>query len=275
MNKYTILPKEYLEGDKELEIFEKMGLSAEITEFAIACGGYGSDQKNSSDSTYGWWWTSTPSLYTDGYVDDGYSDYYPSDVFTVGVKGNIFESHVVSTNRGIRPAIDYSTIEDEAVELGKNKYGIKVVEYGMYPQSLQDPTISKELEVLLEKNELPSIEKEGHYPCVVDDHWSGKIYNYNGENYIRVHIVDEDLSSHDDWFKLEPIRWLVDQKTGIAITEKILVAGIPYNDENKLSGIDYDNSTIKDYLNNSFAEDIQLLDAYTIQKDNNIGNKHK
>lgn len=69
MNNFTFLTEEQFFGPGKLDIFQKRGTKAAITDFAILLGGYVSDIHldgvNSLEARTGWYWTKT---------DDGDND---------------------------------------------------------------------------------------------------------------------------------------------------------------------------------------------------------
>ena len=54
------------------------------------------------------------------------------------------------------------------------------------------------------------------------------------------------------WIKVEPIKWLVDEKSDLAISEKILFSGKPYN-YSRLHSTSFEESDIESYLNNTLV----------------------
>lgn len=70
MNQFTFLTEEQYFGEKQIEVIQKMGTKAALTDFAILCGAYVDndsfvENKESLENRCGWYWTKT---------DDGDND---------------------------------------------------------------------------------------------------------------------------------------------------------------------------------------------------------
>ena len=128
MNDFTFLTGEQCyDSFENLEILEKRGTIAPITDFSILLGGFVSEENfyynnsNSLENRAGCYWTSSDDKDNDVYVvfADGYRDCY-------GVN---------QRSSGARPALSYSTIRNIASNGVRGKDGILEVEYGEYPQN--------------------------------------------------------------------------------------------------------------------------------------------
>ena len=77
-------------------------------------------------------------------------------------------------------------------------------------------------------------------------------YRYKGNKYasIKYHFKH-------DWFKVEPITWLIDTNTKLAITEKILLSGINYGNNENIINI-FQQSNISYYLNRYFSNELYV-----------------
>ena len=135
--------------------------------------------------------------------------------------------------------------------------GILEVEYGEYPQTLVDSKTQNKLEKIYLLEQL----KKEEYRTKMKK--TGKVYTfdrlpaspvnfnkpirpicydelvYNNQKYIRLwENCDRYL-----WIKVEPIIWLIDEKTGLLISKKILLSGIRFAE--RLSDTsDFSNSDI-------------------------------
>lgn len=90
-------------------------------------------------------------------------------------------------------------------------------------------------------------------------------YEYNGKKYIRFvgdynckcgklsdgRTIQEGTAY---WIEVSPIKWMIDKKTNIAFSKKIIFAGVQFNKEN-YDG-DFENTDIYRFLNEVFANDI-------------------
>lgn len=76
MNNFTFLTDDQIFGTSKLEIFDKIGTQAAITDFAILLGGYVSDNYyynggTSLEDRTGWYWTSSDDKDNDARVVGG------------------------------------------------------------------------------------------------------------------------------------------------------------------------------------------------------------
>ena len=91
-------------------------------------------------------------------------------------------------------------------------------------------------------------------------------YEYNGKKYIRFigdrNCEEEVLSDGRTvqngniyWVSVEPIKWMIDEKAGIALSKKILISGIQFchRDENTNN---FNDKNIKKFMDNYFSKDI-------------------
>lgn len=266
---FTLLTKDQVFGEDRLDIFKKGITMAKSSDFANLLGAsYGY-----IDATHCDW--ATQSLYKNS---EGFKDIYLclSD-------GNLTHLSMNDKNNtkelGVRPAIKYTDIELLAVNKIVNRYGIKVVEYGEYPQTVADDELSEELEANYVNSTLVHTTKCYTMPDIkredVNYFTSDKLieYEYNGERYVRfvndsvkryIHIhngKDWILTNSDRrvfWIKVEPIKWLVDEKNNIALSEKVLFSGIRFYLDNSKT-YNFNKSNIKRFLDEYFSREILTL----------------
>ena len=141
MSNFTFLTEEQYFGSDKLDILEKRGTKAAITDFSILLGTYVSDSNHidndsSLEGRTGYYWTKSDDGDNDARVvfDAGLSDY--DDVF--------------ERTGGARPALPFSLIGSIPTngESGKRgRDGILEVEYGYYPQK----AVSKDMQERLER----------------------------------------------------------------------------------------------------------------------------
>jgi len=96
-------------------------------------------------------------------------------------------------------------------------------------------------------------------------------YEYHGKKYIRVRAIAEypdyesilsnGLACKDGdyfWVQVSPVKWLIDDKTGLLISKKGLVAGIGFGDVKYYDGMsyDFDKSELKKYLDTHMMHDL-------------------
>lgn len=147
------------------------------------------------------------------------------------------------------------------------------VEYGEYPQTLVDSKTQIKLEKIylleqLKKEEQRTkMKKTGKVytfdalvsPICCDNAIKPICYDelvYNNQKYIRLwENCDRYL-----WIKVEPITWLIDEKTRLLISKKVLLSGIRFAD--RLSdSLDFNKSDMKYYLDNFMTYEILSHDS--------------
>ena len=69
----------------------------------------------------------------------------------------------------------------------------------------------------------------------------------NGESYKNGDIV---------WVEVQPVKWLVDEKSHIMITEKIIFAGVQFNKDNNYYTEDFDKTNIKAFMDRYLSKEI-------------------
>ena len=261
MSNFTFLTYEQIYLTDQLEILKKYRIKSEITDFSIMLGGrvdldcytwVGNTRKN----RIGWWWTKSGFFYAISSV------YYGSEV------GNINDRDI-----GARPAIPYSGISSMCSEPVRDEYGILEVEYGEYPQMVVDEGYSVELERAYNNGSLRTTEKTyttdsaNRFSNVKFKPRKHTEYEYEGKKYIRfvgdLNCVEKILSDGRKiqlgqayWVSVEPITWLVDEKTGIALSKKIIFSGVQFKSGTDHYDGDFDKTDIKQFMDTYFSKDI-------------------
>lgn len=251
----TFLDDDQIFEYNKLEIFRKYGIIAAITDFSILLGGVvGTTLKD----RIGYWWTKSRFQYV---------------IAVVGINNKCF-TYSNSRVIGVRPVVSYSYISKFASNrVVKND--IEEVEFGEYPQTIVSEEYSKELESLYSQNELKQTGKKYTTDSVYYEECNNRFqprthieYEYKGSKYIRF-IADkngEDKLLSDGrkveinkpyWLKVEPITWLVDKKSGIALCKKIIFSGIRFNIAYNISN--FKDTEIKHFMDNYFSKEILPL----------------
>ena len=67
------------------------------------------------------------------------------------------------------------------------------------------------------------------------------------------------------WVEVTPVEWLVDEKTGLAITKKCILGGIPLSRKGIFLG-DFEKTLVQDFIDNEFSYDVnkKILDSSNI-----------
>ena len=205
---------------------------------------------------------------------NGYGNYYLKQPFMsfreinyVDHNGEYKKINNLSTSEfGIRPAVLASELYsiNNSFEIIDNK-----LIAGEYPQTKVDEELKKELnkaregrDIFLTGKYYTSLYGEYEVPEKIAE------YRYKGNQYVHIgYCFDESI----EWFKVEPIKWLIDAETKLAVSEKILVAGIKYD---RLQLINkYNSTSVKKYLDNYFGNELYIsgvtkeeLEAYDKNK---------
>lgn len=254
------------ETEEQLDVLRKYGTRAIVTDLSILEGiftWYDFDyhekyrlDKNSRD-------TRTASYWTKSNKDN-------RNIITCSWNGTEANDDKADRDKGIRLVLNSNKLFQELYSqkrLAEND--TFEVEYGEYPQTLVDSKTQSKLEKIylleqLKKEELRTKMKK-----------TGKVYTfdylpassvnfnkpirpicydeliYNNQKYIRVW---ENCARYL-WIKVEPITWLIDEKTGLLISKKILLSGIRFADR-KSDTSDFSKSDMKYYLDNFMAYEI-------------------
>ena len=266
MSNFTFLTEEQIFDDNKLEIFNKRGTRAPITDFAILLGGYYSSDfyyknEESLENRAGYYWTKT--------------DDKDNDARVVNESGNRHGSNVNGRDVACRPTLPYSSIKDICSPVMRASDCVLEVECGEYPQNVASKELQKKLFDAYSEGRLISTGKtyttdskknndyeKGFEPINLTE------YEYEGKKYVRVMANtsiggDKILLSNNEkykdgdfvWVEVSPVKWLVDEKNDIAVSERLLFAGVQFKKERNYKG-NFESTDIKKYLDNYFSKDI-------------------
>lgn len=283
---FTFLTKDQVIGEKQLDIFKKYGIESAITDFTSLLGGeyaWEKEQYTIEKEKSGNWWTKSKDQYNNyGFVlcDDEDNEYNVTPPNQYGI--------------GSRPVTYFSSIfpfcSNERIGIN----GLKEVEYGEYPQTLASKKTSDMLEAIYQIDQTTQtnlFKKTGKvYTTDVDgtmprDNRYEIIkeypeYEYGEKKYIRFvsynwyhafRYEDEkgffsdgrDLKANEAyWIEVEPIKWLIDEKEDLAVSKKVLFAGVPL-DRNKHFEGTFEESNIKNFMDTYFSKEIEPSITYT------------
>ena len=261
----TLLSVEQIWGNSQLEVLKKYGTKIAATDLCILTRGcvrdedYVDEDKSLTGRTCVAW-TKTVNKYVKEIFIDGLCSCcgYINDISCV-----------------IRPVLQNSTISLPSTVSDPNI--IMEIEYGEYPQNAPSATMQKKLEKEYKKgmNKTGRSYTFSSSPCD-DFHTLFKPitydeYEYHGKKYIRVRAIAEypdyesilsnGLACKDGdyfWVQVSPVKWLIDDKTGLLISKKGLVAGIGFGDVKYYDGMsyDFDKSELKKYLDTHMMHDL-------------------
>lgn len=264
MNNFTFLTMEQIFGNKQLDIISRYGTRCAITDFSILLGGYVSSDYYTSEGytridRTSWWWTKSPDG-TDGVcIVDPYGT-------------NSWSSKVTVRYIGARPALPYSSIQSISSNEVIDANGIKEIEYGECPQTIEDENYSRVLERAYNNGSLRTTGKKYTTDSVSNQDFTSFRarthieYEYNGRKYIRFvgdSNGDGDVlsdgrtiqSGNIYWVRVEPITWLVDERANIALSKKIIFSGVQFKNRIDYKG-DFEKTDISRFMNTIFAKEI-------------------
>ncbi len=262
MSDFTFLTKEQVYGDNKIDVIEIEGAKAKATDFAILQGVTTIENNNNIEKRVGYYFTKSQS-------ENG-------SVIGVNSRGNIYTSIITSRTIGARVALPFERLDriktNNNKSIQRNNNGILQMEYGYYPQQAASKNEQEKLTRLFENGNLKK--SKNSYNINFEDAKKGEKnyqeYEFLGKKYIRVkanlassldgNIVLSNGENCQDgemvWIEIQPIKWLIDGKSRIMFTEKIIFAGVPFQLENGKYDGNFESTTIKKFINENFDKDI-------------------
>ena len=247
--------------EPQLEVIRKYGTKAAITDLCVLTGSYlcedtdyNIDEDRSLTGRTSWFWTRS---------DDG-----DNEVLAVLEDGNRYHIYRYKRYGAVRPALQSSVIFSKISPNRVRGYnGTEEVEYGEYPQNAADSRMQN----ILESEYNRGMNKTGRsytFDSVkYDDYDTGfkpvtyEEYEFQGKKYIRIKAnsyfsggkfkLSNGVEYRDGdyvWVEVSPVKWLIDDRTGILISKKGLVSGIRFLDKRTNYKGDFDRTEMKEYL---------------------------
>ena len=269
MSNFTFLTQEQCFERDKLDVLKKRGTKAAITDFSVLLGGWVSSEHVENDSSLegrtGYYWTKS---------DDG-----DNDARVVIANGSRNSCNVDGRRGGARPALPFSSISSIPTngESGKRaKDGVLEVEYGYYPQKAVSRDMQERLERAYRSGNISKTRNNYTTDSVAYDEYDTSFqpqthqeYEYNGKRYVRVKANSyydggdftlsngEQYRNGDDvWVEVLPVKWLVDEKSRMMITEKLIFAGVQFNKERNYHTKDFDRTDIKTFMDRYLSRDL-------------------
>ena len=256
-------------NESRLEVLRKYGTKAAITDLCVLTGSYlceATDYNIDEDISL----TGRTSCFWTRSDDDD------NDVRMVDENG--IRSYIYRCKRSgtVRPALQSSVIFSQIFLNRVRGYtGTEEVEYGEYPQNAADSRMQN----ILESEYNRGMNKTGRsytFDSVrYDDYDTGFIpvtyeeYEYQGKKYIRIKansdfggdrfMLSNGVKYRDGdyvWVEVSPVKWLIDNKTGILISKKGLVSGIRFLDRNQKYKGDFSKTEMKEYLDRYMSKEL-------------------
>ena len=276
MSNLTFLTQEQCFESEKLDILQKRGTNAAITDFAILLGGWVDKYKNywhidddvSLGGRTGYYWTKSDDGDNDTFVvkASGYGQYFDAKIRDVGA----------------RPALPFSSIDSIPTNgvsgaPKRARDGVLEVEYGYYPQKAVSRDMQERLERAFERRSLSRTGKKYTTDSrkLEDDYltFSPKQYDefqLDGKKYVRVEanscfgVFGFKLSNGESykdgdpvWIKVAPVKWLVDEKAKIMLTDKLIFAGVQFNHTKDYYTEDFDKTDIKTFMDKYLSKELE------------------
>ena len=245
------------EYEYEYEVFKKRGYKSKATDFTCFLGG--------KDDVY---WINNGLLN----IDRPYEINARGKTIKI-IKPSVYYKNTVS----VRPYITYTgslyNIPTNDKSIKRTDDGLLEVEYGYYPQDLASKEMQENLETAYKNRNLL---KTTNTYSVFDKILNGKIiasevdeYEYMGKRYVR---VDGKYARYDEfelsngetynrkdsvWFEVQPVKWLVNEKTNSMITEKLIFSGVPFHDSQRVDPIDITYTVMQIFIDDFFTKDLE------------------
>ena len=270
--RFTIPSLEQVSGDKMLDVLKRYGIVAGVTEYAAKRGAETYKLKGKYFVSKGMeprgdllnqtccdYWTSTKA---DGSIGKAYT----VSEFEINAEPSW------TSENGIRLIVPLEDIQDEIEDsytISGMNGDIKVVLYGEYPQSVVSHDEARELYRLYEDGVMkPTGKKYGAEGYSVERFYDGDERDYEVDDYLEyeldgVKYVLAKCSVFDNgfgryfWSRVEPIEWLVDEATGLAISKKCIVGGIPLKRNGLYLG-NINKTKVQKFIDNELSCDIEV-----------------
>lgn len=274
------------DSESQLEVIRKYGTKAAVTDLCILTGSYlcedtdyNIDEDKSLTGRTSWFWTRS---------DDG-----NNDVRTAEEDGIRHIKCRYKRHGAVRPALQSSVIFSQISPNRVRGYNeTEEVEYGEYPQNAADSRMQSilEAEYILKAEYNRGMNKTGRsytFDSVkYDDYNTGfkpvtyEEYEYQGKEYIRIKansvfvgkrfLLSNGVKYRNGdyvWVEVSPVKWLIDDRTGILISKKGLVSGIRFLDKNTNYKGDFDRTEMKEYLDRYMLRDLTQTVTFTRVQD--------
>ena len=280
MSSFTFLTDAQCFGEDKLDIIKKREIKAAITDFSILLGGWVTrdisywhiDGDSSLEGRSGYYWTKS---------DDGRGR---NNVYVVRPDGLRSYDSVNVRSYGARPALLLSSnsIPTNGESGERARDGVLEVEYGYYPQKAVSIDMQEKLERAFQGK---SLSRTGNkyttdsrkYEYEKFGAKQHEEFQLDGKRYVRVKAnscfsVNEWWSSYGGEFKLSngksyingdpvwvevaPVKWLVDERAKMMLTDKVIFSGVQFNREENYHTGDFYKTDIKKFMDTYFAKEL-------------------
>ena len=265
-------------SEPQLEVIRKYGTKAAITDLCVLTGGILwkdadciIDEDRSLTGRTSYFWTRS---------SDG-----KENVCAVNVHGDLENFYRFDCKGAVRPVLQSSVIFSQISPNRVRGYnGTEEVEYGEYPQYAAD----SRMQSILESEYNRGMNKTGRSYTFdsVNDYDTGfnpvtyEEYEYQGKKYIRIRAnsdfdgnkfkLSNGVEYRDGdyvWVEVSPVKWLIDDRTGILVSKIGLVSGIRFLDRNHNYKGDFSRTEMKEYLDRYMIRDLTQTATFTRVQD--------
>ncbi len=262
---FTFLKEDQIWGDDALEVMKKYGTAVAPTDLTAILGGVmniADGIKTSEGETTCSSWTASAIVY--------------GNARCVNTDGKKARNYKHKRKISARPALPPSEARKISPSKVRDVDGIRIVEYGEYPQTVADEYTHNLLTKFYDIKELCPTGKSYTFDSVgLTDYGtpfkatSFSEYEMDGKRYIRVlgRQCDDDskLSTGEQveegkpyWVEVQPIEWLMD-RSGTMVAKKCLFAGIQFDAHKEYYDVTFSETFIKHYLDTYFAKEIEPI----------------
>ena len=188
--------------------------------------------------------------------------------------------NVLERGGGARPALPFSSISSiptNGVSGKRAKDGVLEVEYGFYPQKAVSKDMQERLESAFESGSLSRTGENYTTDSRRYDDYDAEFspkqhqeYQYNGKRYVRVEANSDfgggefQLSNGEKyrdgdnvWVEVSPVKWLVDERAKIMLTDKLIFSGVQFNHTRDYHTRDFDKTDIKTFMDRYLSRDLE------------------
>lgn len=248
-------------GKMRLNIFKKCTSSCFVTDFAILTGILFDKEEDYDNSI-------TTKLFHKGpwWIDGRLSTLFAY----ITEQGSVDMIQSGFCGCGFRPVTNLSSLSNDSTSFHRNENDILEFEFGEYPQFVVSHDESILLEKLYCENKLNITGKRYTTNAKIDSinnytdfsPLSNIEYEYNGKKYIRYKAIKNEgvmLSSGEHvkkdsyyWIKVQPLVWLVEKESNLAISKYILFSGMPLSTLRNFNG-SFSNSSARMFFDKYFS----------------------
>lgn len=229
MVKFRLLKLDEVKGENKLSVFNTVDTSADITDFAIASGTFSFENKDNLDT--GMYWLD------DAVLNEG-------KAYIVDINGGIDTlSKQEKSVAGVRVAVKYSDIKDSCLSETELDDDLCIVQYGSYPKDFVTEFTYSEFLKLCKNEKLKETGRMCYLPRQNDGAFSRfgvvqkPVLEYNGMEFVEYNMEHLMCNMNGSryykgspmLFKVEPINWLVDKERDVAVTQGVIIGGIPFS----------------------------------------------